>query len=46
MFYEYKGRYGSPRIAQQFYDEGIKTNKRVVAVLMHKRISSTQLFLW
>ena len=27
-------RYGSPRIAQQLYDEGIETNKRVVAVLM------------
>ncbi|MBC1487493.1 transposase [Listeria sp. FSL L7-1485] len=34
MFYENKDRYGSPRIAQQPYDEGIETNKRVVAVLM------------
>ncbi|OEH82866.1 transposase [Enterococcus rivorum] len=34
MFYEHKERYGSPRIAQQLYDEGIETNKRVVAVLM------------
>lgn len=36
VFYEHKGRYGSPRIAQQLYDEGIETNKRVVAVLMRE----------
>lgn len=37
VFYEHKGRYGSPRIALQLYDEGIETNKRVVALLMNKR---------
>lgn len=36
VFYQYKGRYGSPRIAQQLYDEGMETNKRVVAMLMQK----------
>lgn len=36
VFQEHKGRYGSPRIALQLYDEGIETNKRVVAVLMRK----------
>lgn len=34
VFYEHKGRYGYPRIAQQLYDEGIETNKRVASVLM------------
>ncbi len=34
MFYEHKGRYECPRIAQQFYDVGIETNRRVVAILM------------
>ncbi len=36
VFYEHKGRYGSPRIALHLYDEGIETNKRVVAMLMRK----------
>lgn len=36
IFYEHERRYGSPRIALQLYDEGIETNKRVVAVLMRK----------
>lgn len=36
VFKEYKGRYGSPRITLQLYEEGIETNKRVVAVLMRK----------
>ncbi|HFE9852349.1 IS3 family transposase [Enterococcus sp. DIV1420a] len=36
VFYKHKGRYGSPRIAQQLYDEGIETNKHVVAVLMRE----------
>ncbi len=36
VFYEHKQRYGSPRIANQLYDEGIETNKRVVAELMAK----------
>ena len=36
IYYEHKGRYGSPRIAQQLYDEGIETNKRVVAWLMRE----------
>lgn len=36
MFEEHKGRYGSPRIAQHLYDEGIETNKRVVAMLMQR----------
>lgn len=34
VFYEHKGRYGSPRIAQDLYDSGIETNKRVVARIM------------
>ena len=36
VFIENKERYGSPRIALQLYEEGIETNKRVVAVLMRK----------
>ena len=36
VFKEHKGRYGSPRITLQLYEEGIETNKRVVAVLMRK----------
>lgn len=36
VFKEHKGRYGSPRIAMQLYEEGIETNKRVVAALMRK----------
>lgn len=36
VYGEHKGRYGSPRIALQLYEEGIETNKRVVAVLMRK----------
>jgi putative transposase len=36
VFKEHKGRYGSPRIALQLYDEGIETNKRVVAKLMQE----------
>lgn len=36
VYEENKGRYGSPRIALQLYEEGIETNKRVVAVLMRK----------
>lgn len=36
VFHEHKGRYGSPRIAQQLYDEVIETNKRVVAVLIRE----------
>ncbi|WP_202574190.1 IS3 family transposase [Enterococcus faecalis] len=36
MFYEHKVQYGSSRITQQFYNEGIETNKRVVAVLMRE----------
>lgn len=36
VFDQHKGRYGSPRIAQQLYDEGIETNKRVVAMLMQR----------
>jgi len=36
VFNQHKGNYGSPRIAQQLYDEGIETNKRVVAELMQK----------
>lgn len=36
IYHEHKGRYGSPRIALQLYEEGIETNKRVVAVLMRK----------
>ena len=36
VFAEHKGRYGSPRIAQQLYQEGIETNKRTVAMLMQR----------
>jgi putative transposase len=36
VFKQHNGNYGSPRIAQQLYDEGIETNKRVVAELMQK----------
>ncbi len=36
VFTEHNGRYGSPRIALQLYNEGINTNKRVVAMLMCK----------
>lgn len=36
VFKQHNGRYGSPRIAQQLYDEGIETNKRVVAMLMQR----------
>lgn len=36
IFDQHKGRYGSPRIALQLYDEGIETNKRVVAMLMQR----------
>ncbi|WP_277491664.1 MULTISPECIES: IS3 family transposase [unclassified Breznakia] len=36
VFKQHEGRYGSPRIAQQLYDEGIETNKRVVAMLMQR----------
>ncbi|MFV0424224.1 MAG: IS3 family transposase [Bacilli bacterium] len=36
VYKEHKGRYGSPRIANQLYEEGIETNKRVVAELMAK----------
>lgn len=36
VYDQHKGRYGSPRIALQLYDEGIETNKRVVATLMRK----------
>lgn len=36
VYDEHKGRYGSPRIALQLYEEGIETNKRVVAELMRK----------
>lgn len=36
VFTEHSGCYGSPRIAQQLYDEGIETNKRVVATLMRQ----------
>ena len=36
IYDEHKGRYGSPRIAQQLYDEGIETSKRVVALLMRE----------
>ena len=36
MFDEHKGRYGSPRIAQQLYEEGIETNKKTVAMLMQR----------
>lgn len=36
VFDEHKGRYGSPRIALQLYEEGIETNKRVVAELMRR----------
>jgi putative transposase len=36
VFEEHKGRYGSPRIALQLYDEGIETNKRVVERLMRE----------
>lgn len=34
VFKQHKGRYGSPRIALQLYNEGIETNKRVIATLM------------
>ncbi len=34
VFKEHKGRYGSPRIALQLFNEGIETNKRVVAEIM------------
>lgn len=36
VYKQHKGRYGSPRITLQLYDEGIETNKRVVAQLMRK----------
>lgn len=36
VYNEHKGRYGSPRIALQHYEEGIENNKRVTIVLMHK----------
>jgi putative transposase len=36
VFNQHNGNYGSPRITQQLYDEGIETNQRVVAVLMQK----------
>jgi len=36
VFKQHIGNYGSPRITQQLYDEGIETNKRVVAELMQK----------
>ena len=36
VFNQHQGRYGSPRIALQLYEEGIETNKRVVAMLMRK----------
>lgn len=36
VFEQHKGRYGSPRIAQQLHNEGIETNKRVVAMLMQR----------
>jgi len=36
VFEEHKSRYGSPRVALQLYDEGIETNKRVVARLMRE----------
>jgi len=36
VFAEHKGRYGSPRIAHQLFEEGIETNKRVVAKLMRE----------
>ncbi len=36
VFSQHEGRYGSPRIAIQLYDEGIETNKRVVSILMQK----------
>lgn len=36
VFLENSSRYGSPRIALQLYDEGIETNKRVVATLMRQ----------
>ena len=36
VFNQHNGNYGSPRIAQQLYDEGIETNKRVVAMLMQR----------
>lgn len=36
VFRQHHGNYGSPRIAQQLFDEGIQTNKRVVAVLMQR----------
>lgn len=36
VFNQHKGNYGSIRITQQLYNEGIETNKRVVAQLMQK----------
>lgn len=36
VYKKHNGNYGSPRIAQQLYDEGIETNKRVVAILMQR----------
>lgn len=36
VYEENKGRYGSPRIALQLYEEGIKTKQRVVAAMMRK----------
>lgn len=36
VFEKHKGRYGSPRIALTLYNEGIETNKRVVAMLMQR----------
>lgn len=36
VYKQHRGNYGSPRIAQQLYEEGIQTNKRVVAMLMQR----------
>lgn len=36
VFYEHDQNYGSPRIALQLYNEGIKTNERIVAIIMRK----------
>ena len=35
-YHEDHGNYSSPRIATQLYQEGIETNKRLVATLMRK----------